>query len=381
MNVNKFVAKWLTSELKETASFQSFFDDLCRLVGHPTPAELDPEGKHFTYEKHVTKTFGEKGFVDAWYRGKFAWEQKGKHKDLEAAYRQLLEYREDLENPPLLVVSDFEKIIIHTNFTNTPKKTYEVHLAELPQKVDILEALFYQPEQLKPRQPEVEASISEEVRPQLSLRFEVLKPPRLYSSYGSVYASGGGPCPPVEGYASLGLVLVNTSQKVVKSIKAELDIQLLRSTRSECRRNFYATGGWHWSDWHRSEVDESVRRFRFDGTSDDVCLHKNELPLGNVEFHFTLPREAIDFQDLVHDSDTPNDSMFLKLGFENPAYHLSPWVSMLQERMLHLYDSNPPAEDFYTVKYEVGAEDFAQFSSEVSLSILWSRHNGCITVG
>ena len=36
-------------------------------------------------------------------RGHFAWEYKGKHKDPAAVYQQLLLYREDLENPPLLV--------------------------------------------------------------------------------------------------------------------------------------------------------------------------------------------------------------------------------------------------------------------------------------
>ncbi len=36
----------------------------------------------------------------------FGWEYKGKHKDLKAAYSQLLQYREALENPPLLVVCE-----------------------------------------------------------------------------------------------------------------------------------------------------------------------------------------------------------------------------------------------------------------------------------
>ena len=48
-------------------------------------------------------------------RGFFAWEYKGKHKDLLAAYRQLLQYREDLENPPLLVVCDLDRFEVHTN--------------------------------------------------------------------------------------------------------------------------------------------------------------------------------------------------------------------------------------------------------------------------
>ncbi|HJT78965.1 MAG TPA: hypothetical protein VJ739_17340, partial [Gemmataceae bacterium] len=33
------------------------------------------------------------------------------------AYNQLLKYREALENPPLLVVCDMDRLVIHTNFT------------------------------------------------------------------------------------------------------------------------------------------------------------------------------------------------------------------------------------------------------------------------
>lgn len=85
-------------------------------------------------------------------RGHFAWEYKGKHKDLNAAYQQLLQYREALENPPLLVVSDFERFEIHTNFTNTPKQVYRFTLAELDraENLAILRALFTEPERLRP---------------------------------------------------------------------------------------------------------------------------------------------------------------------------------------------------------------------------------------
>ena len=51
-----------------------------------------------------------------------AWEYKGKHKDLNAAYQQLLQYREGLENPPLLVVCDLDRFEVHTNYTNTQNK-------------------------------------------------------------------------------------------------------------------------------------------------------------------------------------------------------------------------------------------------------------------
>ncbi len=47
--------------------------------------------------------------ADVWKKGCFAWEYKGKHANLDEAYQQLLQYREALENPPLLVVSDIER--------------------------------------------------------------------------------------------------------------------------------------------------------------------------------------------------------------------------------------------------------------------------------
>lgn len=34
----------------------------------------------------MTKTSGGQGFADVWWRGKFAWEYKGRHKDLGAAF-------------------------------------------------------------------------------------------------------------------------------------------------------------------------------------------------------------------------------------------------------------------------------------------------------
>ena len=52
---------------------------------------------------------GGDGWADVWKRGCFGWEYKGKHKDLAEAYDQLLQYREALENPPLLVVCDLNR--------------------------------------------------------------------------------------------------------------------------------------------------------------------------------------------------------------------------------------------------------------------------------
>ena len=41
------------------------------------------------------------------------------------------EYREDLENPPLLVVCDLELFEIHANFTGTAKQVYRFSLDDL----------------------------------------------------------------------------------------------------------------------------------------------------------------------------------------------------------------------------------------------------------
>ena len=147
-----FIAKWSKADLSERASYQQHFLDLCALVGHPTPASLDATGESFTFEKGAAKHEGGDGFADVWKRGFFAIEYKGKHKNLARAYDQLLQYREALENPPLLVVCDTDRILIHTNFTGTAKRVYEVTLASLdrPQSLKLLNALFNEPETLRP---------------------------------------------------------------------------------------------------------------------------------------------------------------------------------------------------------------------------------------
>src|SRR5437773_1374429 len=115
MTPQQFLTKWKRAELSERSACQQHFLDLCELLGHPKAAEVDPTGAWFTFEKGVDKVEGGKGFADVWLQGKFGWEYKGKHKDLKAAYGQLLKYREALENPPLLVVCDLDRFMVHTN--------------------------------------------------------------------------------------------------------------------------------------------------------------------------------------------------------------------------------------------------------------------------
>jgi len=147
-----FVERWSKSTLSEKSASQQHFLDLCRMLHQPSPAEADPEGSFYTFEKGVEKTGGGKGFADVWYKGRFAWEYKGKHKDLVAAYNQLLLYREDLENPPLLVVSDMERYEVHTNFTGTVPRVYRFTNRELPEpeNLRVLRAMFEDPYSLRP---------------------------------------------------------------------------------------------------------------------------------------------------------------------------------------------------------------------------------------
>ncbi len=162
LSIPEFVARWQRSTLSERSAAQQHFIGLCEILGQPSPAEVDQEGNAYTFEKGVTKTSGGDGFADVWMRGFFAWEYKGKHKDLKAAYQQLLQYREDLDNPPLLVVCDLDRFEVHTNYTNTQKQIYGFELADLVQNrptatctlppLEVLRAVFTDPGRLKPGQ-------------------------------------------------------------------------------------------------------------------------------------------------------------------------------------------------------------------------------------
>ena len=155
MSAPEFAEKWRSSGLKETAGSQSHFNDLCAVLGVETPATADPEGTWYTFEKGAKKSGGGDGFADVWKRGCFAWEYKGKHKNLEAAYLQLLRYREALENPPLLVVSDMDRFEVHTNFENSVKQVHKfdlVMLRDAPRKpLATLRAVMGDPEALRPK--------------------------------------------------------------------------------------------------------------------------------------------------------------------------------------------------------------------------------------
>ena len=153
MTPSEFTQKWTGSTATERAASHEHFIDICQMLGVPTP-NSDATGEDYAFEKGAEKVAGANGFADVWKRGHFGWEYKGKRKDLGAAYQQLLQYREALENPPLLVVCDLDRFEIHTNFTGTAKKVYRFNLADLantPQEpLRILRAVMEHPESLRP---------------------------------------------------------------------------------------------------------------------------------------------------------------------------------------------------------------------------------------
>ncbi|SEO01829.1 hypothetical protein SAMN05216227_10402 [Pseudorhodobacter antarcticus] len=152
MTPQEFIDKWRNVDLKERTASHSHFLDLCTLLEIPDPVTADPKGEWFTFEKGASKTSGGEGWADVWRKDCFAWEYKGKRKDLDRAFDQLRQYAIALENPPLLIVSDMDRIRIHTNWTNTVQKVHTIELMDLTDATtrDLLRHCFTEPERLKP---------------------------------------------------------------------------------------------------------------------------------------------------------------------------------------------------------------------------------------
>ena len=152
MTPGAFIAKWRASELKESSASQEHFIDLCRLLAEPTPAEADPAGEWYCFERGARKDTGGDGWADVWKRGCFAWEYKGRRADLDAAFNQLRQYALALENPPLLIVSDMARFRIRTNWTNSVSVTHEFTLGDLADGAtrDKLKWAMSEPERLRP---------------------------------------------------------------------------------------------------------------------------------------------------------------------------------------------------------------------------------------
>jgi hypothetical protein len=97
---------------------------------------------------------GGDGWADVWKRACYGWEYKGPGKDLQQAFKQLQIYTPALEYPPLLIVSDIQRIVIHTAFTGTVPDVHVLTLEDLRDaaKRRLLKWAFSEPERLRPGQ-------------------------------------------------------------------------------------------------------------------------------------------------------------------------------------------------------------------------------------
>ena len=149
-----FVQKWEAVTINEKATAQEHYIDLCHLLGHPTPNKADPNGDFYRFEKPLTKSGGGAGFADVWKKDHFAWEYKtkGKYSNLRGAYTQLILYKGDLGNPPVLVACDIANYYVSIEFTGYRTRVEQFTNADLQNAAtrDLLRLVFTKPEQLRP---------------------------------------------------------------------------------------------------------------------------------------------------------------------------------------------------------------------------------------
>lgn len=148
MTPAQFIARWQNNKLTERAGAQAHFDDLCELLGVNKPRD----SKNYCFERGAKKSDGGDGWADVWKRNHFAWENKKPGRDLDKALKQLTDYALQLESPPLLVVCDRERIIIHTAFTGYPDEPREIRIEDLMDdgQRQILRWVFTDPHKLRP---------------------------------------------------------------------------------------------------------------------------------------------------------------------------------------------------------------------------------------
>ena len=71
MTPQQFIVKWKQANLTERSAAQQHFLDLCELLQQPKPAEADPDGTHYTFERGAHKTDGGDGWADVWKKDFF----------------------------------------------------------------------------------------------------------------------------------------------------------------------------------------------------------------------------------------------------------------------------------------------------------------------
>ena len=142
MSPAEFIATWQNTTLNEEQGAQSWFNDLCDLIGHPKPLG-DLNGLTYAFEHRI-----ETGKADAYYENHFGWEFKTSEGQLDEAMRQVLGYSMYLKTPPLLVASAFNVIRIRTNFPGMESVQREIRIADLaePETLAVVKRIFTDPD-------------------------------------------------------------------------------------------------------------------------------------------------------------------------------------------------------------------------------------------
>lgn len=174
MTPEQFVKRYENTILNENKIAQSHFRDVCDLVGVEMPMRdgLTADGDIFEFE-HPVKTESGRGRADVYYEGRFAVEYKtpDKYKDLDAAYKQLVAYKDALRNPRLLVVTDIKRWEIHTNFNDVENRPYVFNHSDIATSAEVrgwLHDMFHAPQTLNP------AGHTEQVTKEAAKAFQVI---------------------------------------------------------------------------------------------------------------------------------------------------------------------------------------------------------------
>ncbi|GGS37689.1 class I SAM-dependent DNA methyltransferase [Deinococcus knuensis] len=170
MHPTEFAAKWKgrAFEVTEEQAYQEHYADVARLVGGPVPGQ--PGAPHgLTFQAGVSKVgTTDFGKADVYLPGHFIWEAKRaqktagtRAKKLGEALAQAMLYAYDLGSPPLIVVTDFVEIRVHTLFNGTMPRTFRITLDDIEHNqvlegtslraLDVLRFVFHAPAELDPR--------------------------------------------------------------------------------------------------------------------------------------------------------------------------------------------------------------------------------------
>ncbi|MCD0164677.1 class I SAM-dependent DNA methyltransferase [Deinococcus sp. 14RED07] len=170
MQPQEFAAKWRARAptVTEEQAYQEHYADVARLVGGPVPGQAGaPHG--LTFQAGVSKVgTTDFGKADVYLPGHFIWEAKRAQKTADARAKKLGEalaqamlYAYDLGSPPLIVVTDFVEIRVHTLFNGTMPRTFRITLDDIEHNqvlegtslraLDVLRFVFHAPAELDPR--------------------------------------------------------------------------------------------------------------------------------------------------------------------------------------------------------------------------------------